>query len=48
MSEKKGGTMYALLALAIGVSAVPVAAFVNIVLGLVLMSLPIFLIYMAS
>lgn len=48
MSEKKGGLLFAILALIIGVAAVPVTAFVNIGLGLVLMSLPIFLIYKAS
>jgi len=48
MSSKKGNIPLALAALFSGVIAVPVAAFVNIGLGLVLLSLPIFLIYKAS
>ncbi len=46
--QKKGGVTLALAALACGVIAVPVAALVNIGLGMVLLSLPIFLIYKAS
>lgn len=49
MSEvNKGGMTLAILALFTGIAALPVAAFVNIALGLVLLSLPIFMVYMAS
>ncbi len=48
MTEKKGNTSLALAALACGLIALPITAFVNIGLGLVLLSLPIFLIYKAS
>lgn len=44
----RGGMALAILALFTGIAALPVAAFVNIVLGLVMLSLPIFMIYMAS
>lgn len=46
--SNKGGMALALLALFIGIAALPVAAFVSIPLGLIMLSLPVFLIYMAS
>ena len=46
--KKKGNTALALAALASGVIALPIAAFVNIALGMVFLSLPVFLIYKAS
>ncbi len=48
MSAKKPNLFLALGAMFIGVAAMPVAAFINIVLGLAMMALPVWMIYKAS
>ncbi len=49
MSQKQKSNVYlALAAMVIGVASIPVAAFVNWVLGLVMLGMPIFMIYRAS
>ena len=48
MSVKKPNPYMALGAMFIGIAAMPVAALVNAVLGLVMMALPLWMIYKAS
>lgn len=48
MKRRHRLTLYLSLALLSGLLAIPVAAFVNIVAGLVLLSLPIYLVYKAG
>jgi len=48
MSVKKPKPFMALGAMIVGVAAIPVAAFVNVVLGLAMMALPMWMIYKAS
>jgi len=48
MSVKKANPFMAVAAMFIGIAAMPVAAFVNIVLGLAMMALPMWMIYKAS
>ncbi len=48
MSVKKPKPFMALGAMIVGVAAMPVAAFVNIVLGIAMMALPMWMIYKAS
>jgi len=45
---KKPNVKYALTAMFTGLIALPVAAFVNMILGLAMLSLPVLLIYRAS
>ena len=45
---KKPNKVYAVIALASGILALPVAAFVNLILGIAMLSLPVFLIFQAS
>ena len=46
--KKKPNLTLALLALVSGIVALPVAAFVNLILGIALLSLPVLLVYQAS
>ena len=46
--SKKPNKVFALVAMASGLAALPVAAFVNMILGLAMLSLPVLLIYQAS
>ena len=48
MSGKEPNPYMALGAMIIGVAAMPVAALVNVVLGLAMMALPMWMIYRAS
>jgi len=48
MSVKKSNPFLAVGAIFVGIAAMPVAAFVNIVLGLAMMALPVWMIYKAS
>ncbi len=48
MSVKKPNPFLAVAAMFIGIAAMPVAAFINIVLGLAMMALPMWMIYKAS
>ena len=48
MSVKKANPFMAVGAMFIGVAAMPVAAFVNVVLGIAMMALPMWMIYKAS
>ena len=45
---KKPNKIYAVLAMVSGILALPVAAFVNMILGIAMLSLPILLIFQAS
>lgn len=45
---KKRNKLYAFIAMASGILALPVAAFVNMVLGIAMLSLPVLLIFQAS
>ena len=45
---KKPNKVYALIAMISGILALPVAAFVNLVLGIAMLSLPVMLIFQAS
>ena len=45
---KKLNKTYAVIAMASGILALPVAAFVNMILGIAMLSLPILLIFQAS
>jgi len=45
---EKPNVKYALSAMVTGLIALPVAAFVNMVLGIAMLSLPVLLIYRAS
>jgi hypothetical protein len=45
---KKRNKVYALIAMISGILALPVAAFVNMVLGIAMLSLPVLLIFQAS
>jgi len=45
---KKPSVFFAMIALVSGVAALPVAAFVNMLLGLAMLSLPVLLVYQAS
>lgn len=48
MSAKKPNPYMALGAMVIGVASIPIAALVNVVLGIALMVLPLWMIYKAS
>ena len=48
MKRKHRLILYLTLAMMSGLLAIPVAAFVNIVAGLILLSLPIYLVYKAG
>jgi|GEM_PF-6507716 len=45
---KKRNKVYALIAMISGILALPVAAFVNMALGIAMLSLPVLLIFQAS
>jgi len=45
---KKPNKAYALIAMISGILALPVAAFVNLMLGIAMLSLPVMLIFQAS
>ena len=45
---KKPNKIYAVIAMISGILALPVAAFVNMVLGIAMLSLPVLLIFQAS
>ena len=45
---KKPNYVYAIIAMISGILALPVAAFVNMILGLAMLSLPVLLVYQAS
>lgn len=45
---KKRNALYAVIAMASGILALPVAAFVNMILGIAMLSLPVLLIFQAS
>jgi len=45
---KKPNKVYALIAMISGILALPVAAFVNLLLGIAMLSLPVVLIFQAS
>jgi hypothetical protein len=45
---KKPSTFFAMIAMISGIVALPVAAFVNMLLGIAMLSLPVLLIYQAS
>lgn len=45
---KKPNVVYAMIAMISGIVALPVAAFVNMVLGIAMLSLPVLLVYQAS
>lgn len=46
--KKKPNKVYAVIAMVSGILALPVAAFVNMVLGIAMLSLPVMLIFQAS
>ena len=46
--KKKPNILFAMIAMISGVAALPVAAFVNMLLGLAMLSLPVLLVYQAS
>ena len=48
MSVKKPKPFMAVSAMFIGIAAMPVAAFINVVLGIAMMALPMWMIYKAS
>lgn len=45
---KNKGFLYAMIAMASGIFAMPVAASVNMILGLGMLALPVLLVYQAS
>jgi len=45
---KKPNKIYAVIAMVSGILALPVAAFVNMILGIAMLSLPVLLIFQAS
>lgn len=45
---KKPNKAYAVIAMISGILALPVAAFVNMILGIAMLSLPVLLIFQAS
>ena len=45
---KKPKPVYAMIAMISGIFALPVAAFVNMILGIAMLSLPVLLVYQAS
>ena len=45
---KKPNPVYAMIAMISGIFALPVAAFVNMILGIAMLSLPVLLVYQAS
>ncbi len=45
---KKRNALYAVIAMASGILALPVAAFVNMILGIAMLSLPVLLVFQAS
>ena len=45
---KKPNKLYAVIAMISGILALPVAAFVNMILGIAMLSLPVLLIFQAS
>ena len=45
---KKRNKLYAIIAMASGILALPVAAFVNMILGIAMLSLPVLLVFQAS
>ncbi|MCI0507262.1 hypothetical protein [Kaarinaea lacus] len=45
---KKPNKLYAIIAMISGILALPVAAFVNMILGIAMLSLPVLLIFQAS
>ena len=45
---KKPNYLFAIIAMICGILALPVAAFVNMILGLAMLSLPVLLVYQAS
>ena len=45
---KKRNKLYAVIAMVSGILALPVAAFVNMILGIAMLSLPVLLIFQAS
>lgn len=48
MSAKKKSALLGVGAMFVGILAIPVAAFVDIVLGLALLTAPVFMLYRAS
>ncbi len=48
MSAKKSNPFMALGAMIVGIASIPIAAMVNVVLGISLMVLPLWMIYKAS
>lgn len=45
---KKPSVLLAMIAMISGIAALPVAAFVNMILGIAMLSLPVLLVYQAS
>ena len=45
---KKPNVVLAIIAMISGIAALPVAAFINMILGLAMLSLPVLLVYQAS
>jgi len=45
---KKPSSIFVIIALISGIAAFPVAAFVNMLLGIAMLSLPVLLVYQAS
>ena len=45
---KKPSAFFVMIALISGIAALPVAAFVNMLLGIAMLSLPVLLVYQAS
>jgi hypothetical protein len=46
--KKKPSVFFAMVAMISGVAALPVAAFINMLLGLAMLTLPVILVYQAS
>lgn len=46
--KKKPSKTFAVIAMISGIAALPVAAFVNMLLGLAMLTLPVLLVYQAS
>jgi len=46
--KKKPSSFFVMIALISGIAALPVAAFVNMMLGIAMLSLPVLLVYQAS
>jgi hypothetical protein len=46
--SKKPNKIFVLVAMVSGIAALPVAAFVNMILGIAMLSLPVILVYQAS